>query len=241
MNLMKESFIPRLNEFTELLKAAHALHADNIKRLGAWQKELYDENEKLRQQLKSQYAEHQYRNPAGTNAIAKQLSYTNSFKEASKEGREYFQQLLQDTNEQLGSFSSHWGSYIEALGVQFMLGELKRDHQVHTTIQKFKRWWHKSRNVEIDLLALSDTHAYIVEVKNQLKEDTFKQMLTVLEKIREKVPEYAHLQMQPVFVCVHAEEKMINTTTMSGVWIIRYKGFDPIDPQHEFEWLRRDE
>jgi hypothetical protein len=28
---------------------------------------------------------------------------------------------------------------------------------------------------------------------------------------------------------------------MSGVWILRYCGFDPENPAEEFEWLRRDE
>ncbi len=237
---MTEDFVPRLNQFTELLKAAYQLHAKQIKQLGTWQTQLLGENEKLREQLKKQYDDQHYKNAAAANTVAKHLSATDTFKEKAAEVRTVFQQLVQQANEQLGSFSSHWGSYIENLGVQYMLALLKKEYQVHTTIQKFKRWWHKSRNVEIDLLAVSDTHAYVVEVKNQLKEETFKQMLTMLEKIREKVPEYAHLQIQPVFICVHAEEAIINTTVMSGVWIIRYRGFDTDDPKDEFEWLRKD-
>ncbi|MEQ1678586.1 MAG: DUF234 domain-containing protein [Chitinophagaceae bacterium] len=240
MKEMTEDFVPRLNQFTELLKAAYQLHAKQIKQLGAWQTQLKDENKKLQEQLKKQYDEQQYKNANAANTVAKHLSATDTFKEKATEVRAVFQELVQQANEQLGGFSSHWGGYIENLGVQYTLAMLKKDYQVHTSIQKFKRWWHKSRNVEIDLLGISDTHLYVVEVKNQLKEDTFKQMLTVLEKIKEKVPEYAHLQIQPVFICVHAEEPLINTTVMSGVWIIRYRGFDNDDPKEEFEWLRKD-
>lgn len=241
MKAMKEDFVPRLNEFTELMKEAYALHADNIKRLGNWQKEIYDENQKLREELKQLHQVHQYKNSAGANSIAKQLSLTAAFKEAARESRTAFQEMVEISNKHLGGLSSHWGSFLETFAVQYLLNTLKREYGVHTTFQKFKRWWHKSRNVELDLLAISDTHAYVAEVKNQLKEDTFKQMLTSLEKIKEKIPEYAHLKLQPVFVCVHAEEAVVKTTTMSGVWIIRYCGLDQENGKEEFEWLRKDE
>ncbi|MBL7729928.1 MAG: hypothetical protein JNM88_02030 [Chitinophagaceae bacterium] len=241
MKTMKEDFVPRLNEFTEMLKETYSLHAENIRRLGDWQKELADQAEMVKNELREMYQVHQPRHSSAVTTLAQQLAYTNAFKEAAREERSAFQQLVQQTNEHLGRLSSFWGSHIEALGVQHMLNTLKKHYGVHTSIQKFKRWWHKSRNVEVDLLAVSDTTAYIVEVKNQLKEDTFKQMLAVLDKIKEKVPEYAHLKMQPVFVCVHAEEKVVQTTLMSGLWIIRYCGFDTENAKEKFVWLRKDE
>ena len=152
-----------------------------------------------------------------------------------------FQNAIDDTNFQLGMLGTHWGGYLEQIGVQFMLNTLRADYGVHTSFQKFKRFWHKTRNVEIDLLALNDTTAYVVEVKNQLKETSFIQMLATLDKIKEKVPEYAHLKIQPVFVCIHAEEPIIKTATMSNLWIVRYKGFDRDRPIDSFEWMRKDE
>lgn len=238
---MRENFIPRLNEFTELLKLAYARHAETIVELGDMQKELLDKNGKLREDLKALYDVKKYSDPQVANRLANLLTYTSCWRASVTEERQAFQLFIRRTNEQLGSFSSHWGSYLESLGVQYMLNSLKKDHGVHTSIQKFKRWWHKSRNVEIDLLALSDTHAYVVEVKNNLKEETFKQMLTVLDKIREKIPEYAHLRLQPVFVCMHAEEKIVQTSLMGGIWIVRYCGFDPDNPKDEFVWLRKDD
>lgn len=238
---MNEEFIPKMNEFIELLKETSRLHAENITRLSAFQNELSTENERLTKAIKKQQLEMDDKGYKLSHLLEHQLKACAEFKEAVNESRAAFQHLINDTNQQLGKFSSYWGGYIETIGVFYMLNTLKKEYGVHTTFQKFKRWWNKSRNVEIDLLAISDTHAYIIEVKNQLKEETFKQMLTVLEKIKEKIPEYNHLKLQPVFICMHAEEKIVQTSTMGGIWVIRYKGFDPSDPKDEFEWLRKDE
>jgi len=233
MKEMQEKFIPRLNRFSELLKETYSFHIENILRLDAVQKDLLAAKNRLQDQ-------EQLTAVLPDTSVAKYLAECSDFEKSIKAWQTLFHKHITDTNLQLGLLSSHWGGYIEHIGVQFMLGTLKREYKVHTTFQKFKRWWHKSRNVEIDLLAISDTHAYVVEVKNQLKEETFKQMLVILEKIKEKVPEYEHLIIQPVFICVHADSAVVNTGKMSGLWIVRYKGFDRENPVDEFEWLRKD-
>jgi hypothetical protein len=236
-----ELFTNRLGAFIELLKDTQKRHAEYTLRLGEWQKNMLDENSRMQRLAAvklelnevSDYDQQQ-------EFFQQQIEDAKEFEKAAKAFRTIFQRHIDDTNFQLGMYSSHWGGYIEGLGVQYMLNTLRKEHGVHTSFQKFKRYWHKSKNVEIDLLAVSDTHAYIVEVKNQLKEETFVQMLKILDKIKEKVPEYAHLKMRPVFVCMHAEEKIIRTATMGGLWILRYKGFDRDSPIDSFEWLRKD-
>lgn len=238
---MKENFVPRLNEFTELLKSVYAMHAENIVKLGKVQKDLRAQNDKLREEIKKTRELKQYNEKQMNRQLSQLYNLSSVWQGAMGEQRKAFQYFIHRTNEQLGSFSSHWGSYLETLGVQYMLNTLKKDFGMHTSIQKFKRCWHESRNVEIDLLGISDTHAYVVEVKNKLKEETFKQMLITLDKIKEKIPEYAHLTLQPVIICMYAEEQVVNTSLLSGVWIVRYCGFDPENARDEFEWLRRDD
>ena len=237
-----EIFITRLSAFMEMLKDTHKVHVEHIVRLGEWQKKLMDENTQIQKQAAIELELSKMPGyPQPVEFFQQQIEDAREFEKAAKAFRTIFQQHIDDTNFQLGMYSTHWGGYIEALGVQYMLTTLRRDHGVHTSFQKFKRFWHKSKNVEIDLLAISDTHAYIVEVKNQLKEDTFIQMLKILDKIKEKVPEYAHLQLRPVFVCIHAEEQIVRSATLGGVWIVRYTGFDRESPIDSFEWLRKDE
>jgi hypothetical protein len=239
MENTNDIFLSRLGAFIELLKDTQKIHMEHILRLGEWQKELLDENTRMQKMAAVKMELSQA--PAEQEFFRQQIEGAKQFDKAARAFRTVFQEHIDDTNFQLGMYSTHWGGYIEGLGVQYMLTTLRRDHGVHTSFQKFKRFWHKSKNVEIDLLAISDTHAYIVEVKNQLKDETFIQMLKILDKIKEKVPEYAHLKLRPVFVCMHAEDQIVRTTTMSGLWIVRYKGFDRDSPIDSFEWLRKDE
>jgi hypothetical protein len=243
MQLTPNEFTKKLNAFSEMLKETHHLHAENIVRLGKMQKELAAANKILMDNLTlPTMEESEDLIQKQKLLIQEQVRLCKSFEITCKTQRPIFQQFIDDTNLQLGMFSSHWGGYIEWLGVQYMLATLKRDYAVHTTIQKFKRWWHKSRNVEIDLLAISNTHLYVVEVKSQLKEETFLQMLTILEKIKDHLPEYGHLKIQPIFMCVDTDEQLIRTSLMGGIWILRYIGVDNVinTQANSFEWLRKD-
>jgi hypothetical protein len=241
-NEMTQSFLPKLNAFTEQLKEAHLQHAAHVEELTALLKDLKLENDLMRKHIEVQSV----LNPASITEqfkaqMQQHLENLGRLENHAKTFGTIFQNVIDDTNLQLGMLATHWGGYLEQIGVHFMLNTLKADYGVHTSFQKFKRFWQKTRNVEIDLLALSDTTAYVVEVKNQLKEASLKQMLTTLEKIKEKVPEYSHLKIQPVFVCIHAEDQYVKAVTMANLWVVRYKGFDRIRPIDSFEWLRKDE
>lgn len=238
---MTEQFVPQLNEFTELLKEMRNAHAAHIVTLSAMQKDL-QQNQKIMiagLRLESEG------NPIAEATIPRKtieqfMEDCHTFEEKMKVFRTIFQKQIDDTNIALGGISGLWGGYIENIGVQYMLNSLRKDFGVHTWFQKFKRYWHKSRNVEIDLLALSDTHAYIIEVKNQLKPEGFSQILTILDKMEEHLPEYNHLIKQPIMMCMHVDEHIMKTAVLGGVWILRYKGFDRDKPQDSFEWLRKD-
>ena len=239
--IINEIFVPRINRFIELFKDASYMQGQQIMRLRNWQAELKKENNLLIAQLRTGIKEAR---------IAKEeliyrdmldiLKYCEDFEKNAKPIRDTFQKYINDLNYGLGTLSSHWGGYVEKLGVQFMLNTLRKDFGIHTSFQKFERFWDNKETVEIDLLAISDTHAYVVEVKSHLREDTFIQMLYILDKIRNKIPEYNHLKIQPVFVCIYAEEAIVRSTLLSGLWIVRFDNFNPDKPQKNFEWLRKD-
>jgi hypothetical protein len=240
---INERFVPFVNRFIELFKEARQMHATHIIQIKYWQKELKRDNDLLIDQLITGIEEEAY--IADREALLKKmldnLTYCEDFKKYADSFRGIFKKYIDDLNIGLGTLSNHWGGYIETLGVQYMLNTLRKDFGIHTSFQKFERFWDKNKKVEIDLLALSDTHAYVVEVKSHLREDTFTQMLYILDKIYNKIPEYKHLKIQPVFVCMYADEAIVHSTTLSGLWIVRYNEFAPDNPLRNFEWLRKDE
>lgn len=238
---MNELFIPRMNRFIELFSNASKMHAEHVRRLQYWQRELNKENKQMIGELQHGMSEaHMADEKSIYEKMQDYLAYCNDFEEYAKSLRGIFQEYINDCNHGLGTLGNHWGRYVELLGVQYMLHKLRKYCGIHTSYQKFERVWEDKEQVEIDLLAVSDTHVYVVEVKSHLKEDTFIQMLYILDKIRNKIPEYSHLKIQPVFVCTYADEDIIHTTTLSGLWIVRYNNFNPDRPQKNFEWLRKD-
>ncbi len=237
MEEMQSHFIPRLNEFSELMRTVNRLHGKHIVETG-------EQIKQLKHQFEMNAKEIYLNHPVGDNKELKEeyqlfLQKTKELQDHFKAFRVIFQNHVNDTNFQLGMFSTFWGSYIEQKGVEYMLQSLRRDYQVHTWYQKFKKYWHKSRNFEIDLLALSDTHAYLIEVKNQLKKEVIHQVLTNLEKLREQAPEYNHLQKQVIIMCCHAEDDVVNTLVWGNIWIMRYTGFDTNKTEESWEWIRK--
>lgn len=240
---INELFVPRANRFIKLLNEATQMQSQHIKQLKECQRELSRENKLLIAELKTGIKEARRGNDEFTmyRKMLENMTYCKDLEQYITSLQEAFQKYTKDLNIGLGTLSSHWGGYVEKLGVQFMLSMLKKDFGVHTSFQKFERLGDNKETVEIDLLAISDTHVYVVEVKSHLKEETFIQMLYILDKIRRKIPEYSHLKIQPVFVCAYARKAIVRSTILSGLWIVRYNNLNPDKPQKSFEWLRKDE
>ena len=235
---MGKTFIPRLNEFTEMLKDVNKQHANNIVSVGEQLKHLNHSIEIMKTELKAVKIFQKINNKEKelTDPYEKLEENIKIFEQHIKAYRSIFQNHISDTNQMLGRISGHWGGYVEQVGVEYILNLLRENYGVHTWYQKFKRYWHKSKNVELDLVALSDTHAYIVEVKNQLRPEIINQILSSQDKIKEHLPELEKLQKQSVVMCVHAnDEIIINMLKCANVWILKYIGFDN-DKQTKVAW-----
>jgi hypothetical protein len=227
-----------LNRFNTHLKEMTAHHVKYIRKMGDWQRELRIATDDFlhqvqvgakRMEINDQADKIQSLLPYG--ALGMQLEA------AQKAFRKIFEQHIDETNKIFGAYSGHWGGYIENVGIQQALVYLQKNKEVHTSLQKFTRKMNKVR-VTIDLIALSETHCYIVDVKNQLKVEHFPAFDKNLYKLREIAPEYHHLIMQPILVCFHADPFMIDyMKDNQSVWILRYHGFDKENPQNTFSWL----
>jgi hypothetical protein len=194
VEIMHEQFVPQLNEFIELLKKTQTMHVDYIVKLSDLQKELRYENEKLKKSWQLEDKPVLVNEGEFLEFIQKQVQYCQDLEKQLKLFRGFYKDHIEDTNLMLGRVSNHWGGYIESIGVQYLLNYLRKNHQAHTFIEKFKRYWHKSRNIEIDLLALSNSHVYHVEVKTHLKSEFLIPLQVNLSKFKENVLEYSHLE-----------------------------------------------
>jgi len=243
MEEMYKTFIPNLNEFSKMFKEIQSLHVKHIVDLSEQQKFIREDLKDLRKDLEIESKKQQL-NDVNIEQTPKYIEIENKIQTSEKHiaaFRQIYQQYIKDTNTLLGRVSNHWGGYIEQVGVEFILNILRNDYGVHTWYQKYKKYWHKSKNVELDLVAFNDTHVYIIEVKNILKPEAIKQVLTSLDKIKEHVPELNHLIKQPVILCLHADEELLRMFTLANIWVMKYAGFEDENPGNDWIWLHRQE
>ena len=231
-----------LNRFNTHLKEMTADHVKYIRKLSEWQSELRKSTKDLIHEVQVGIKKAEINDE--TERIETLLNYgaiSIQLEKAQIKYHDIFQQHIDETNKIFGAYSSHWGSYIESVGVAAALVFLKKDREIHTSLQRFTRHMSKIR-VTIDLLALSETHCYIVDVKNQLKIEHFHAIDKDLYKLRQIAPEFHHLMFQPILVCFHADPFMIDYIAENKeVWILRYHGFDKEEPKNTFSWLYKGE
>ena len=125
---MRELFIPQLNEFTELQKQTHKIHVEYILSLSKWQKNLLEENEKLKERWKSAVKPGWVDDKPFRVYIEEQLSACKTFEQEVKKLRIVFGDHIEDTNFMLGKISNHWGGYVESIGVRYLLDYLRKHY-----------------------------------------------------------------------------------------------------------------
>lgn len=228
-----------LNRFNTRLKEMTATHVSYIRKMNEWERALRASTQDILHQI--QVGVKRLELNDDSDKIQSLLTYGAlgiQLEKSEQAFHKIFQQHIDETNKVFGAFSSHWGSYIESVGVIHVLNYLQKHREVHTSCQQFNRKKDKQR-VSIDLLALSDTYCFVIDVKNQLKVEHLDSLDKNVSKLRAIAPEYHHLVMQPVLVCFHADPFMINYLAKDNqsTWILRYHGFDKENPHNGFSWL----
>jgi hypothetical protein len=227
-----------LNRFNTRLKDMTATHVKYIRKMGEWERQLRASTKDILHEIQVGVKRLELHDE--TDKIQLLLNYGAlgiQLEKAEQTFHKIFEQHIDETNKIFGAFSSHWGSYIESVGVIHVLNYLQKHRGVHTSYQQFNRKMDKQR-VSIDLVALSATHCYVIDVKNQLKVEHLVSLEKNLWKLRAIAPEYHHLVMQPILVCFHADPAMENyLQEHQSTWVLRYHGFDKEQPKNSFSWL----
>ncbi|MBV7533163.1 hypothetical protein [Chitinophaga sp. sic0106] len=231
-------FLPSLNDFNLLFNQITKAHLEHLQLLNKWHTDIRQECDKLMTQMQGGI-DATPDNSKYYPAMLENLSHTMEFYDAINGFREAFHMFVEETNEQLSCFSTHWNGHLERLAINYVANYLKKVYEVHTSYIKFKRCWGNGANafVEADMIAINDTHLFITEAKKSLKEENFYKTLYNRDRLKERMPEYKHLHFQPLFICETVEDSVARKAKESGLWILRYRGFDANYPVNTFEWL----
>lgn len=228
---MHAEFDKNINTFMTLFRQAVKLQAEHIVTLSKQQRELFITQKELKSENLS--------SDLDTEEWEHFLEQCELFDYQMKMARVYFKEHIKNVNKELGSFSSLWGNYIEQLAVNHFNNVMKDELAVHTYMQKIKRIWGKNKGVEIDVLALNDETAFLIEVKTQLKAEHITQILAVCEKFEAMFPEFSTLKLQPIMMCVNCEEEIVSLYKEKSIWIIQYQKEEHTTESPVWKWLHK--
>ena len=62
----------------------------------------------------------------------------------------------------------------------------------------------------------------MIEVKNQLKPEHLKQVLTTCEKIEAFFPELKSFKLQPIIMCINSDDEIIEEFSNKKIWVMQY-------------------
>ncbi|NIG54155.1 hypothetical protein [Chitinophaga sp. Cy-1792] len=237
MNTFSEKFIPRLNEFKELLREIHKLHQQHSQNFQQWHRNIERECQQLLQQMNT-----------GINAIAadnkyfesmlSNLSHCMELQEALTTFSDVFNEYIEDTNEVLGQFSNHWNGHLETLSIKYLEKSLQHEYSTHTFIQKYKHTIPNTEILEADHIAISDTTCFVSHFDNPVFSSLLPDTLTIQSYANTLIPGTSHLHLQPVIICIQPNETLFQKALSLNCWVLKYEGFDPETARHAFQWYR---
>jgi len=157
------------------------------------------------------------------------------FKEELKESRKEFDSRFR-------KFDSNWGRFIESL-VRPGLIDLFDKHDIHlrATYANIFEFKDKIRYYEIDLLAVNDIYAVVVEIKTTLTVEDVNEHLERMQKIQELPPRDFNLKGKSILgavagISIKAEADKY--AQKKGLYVLTQKGnlLDMLNPMHPKEW-----
>lgn len=82
---------------------------------------------------------------------------------------------------------------------------------------------------EFDIIAISDKHAFVVEVKSRPKNEYLYEFINNLEKFEKLFPEYGDKQLIPVFGSLRFDDDLIKLAVREKIYLLAYREWEYMD------------
>jgi hypothetical protein len=130
---------------------------------------------------------------------------------------------VKQTNKQLGELGNRWGSYTEGMAYPSLEKVLRQRFKM-TVIAPRVHSKRNNYNLELDVFGYANDgrdEAVIVEVKSQLTEENFQQMLNTLATFPKAFAEHANKKLYGIFAAVNVPENMKQRVLKHGIYLAR--------------------
>ncbi len=132
--------------------------------------------------------------------------------------------IAAQTNQAVNSLSSRWGHFVENLVAPAVLRLFQeRGIPVQEVYQRVKSA-RGSQNLEIDILAVNDDVAVVVEVKSRLTQDYVRRFLRNLSRFKTAFPHYGNYRIYGAMAAIEIDRDVDTYAENQGLFVIEQSG-----------------
>ncbi|MCS6812662.1 MAG: DUF3782 domain-containing protein [Cyanobacteria bacterium] len=146
--------------------------------------------------------------------------------------------IAAQANQAVNNLSSRWGRFVENLVAPAVLRLFQSRGIAVQEVYQRVRSVRGNRNLEIDILAVDDDVAVIVEVKSRLTQDSVQQCLQTLEQFKAAFPHYATYRIYGAVAAIEIDGDVDTYAYNQGLFVIQQSG-DTVEISNTADFIPR--
>lgn len=135
-------------------------------------------------------------------------------------------------NKQWGELANKMGTIVEDIVSPAVKPTIKKyfhDEIIDFSVNRKKQNKELNLKGEFDVVAVSETSVYLVEVKSSLRLAYLNEFETNIDKFKKLFPEYSNLKLIPIFASLRFEDDFVQEVTNRGFYAFAYREWDYMD------------
>ena len=132
--------------------------------------------------------------------------------------------IAAQANQAVNNLSSRWGRFVENLVAPAVLRIFQERGFAVQEIYQRVRSARNAINLEVDLLAVDDNVAVIVEIKSRLTQNHIRQVLNTLSQFKTAFPHFASYQIHGAVAAIEIDRDVDTYAYNQGLFVIVQAG-----------------
>ena len=167
---------------------------------------------------------------ADRRALESKAEFDRRMLEADRRAAEAEQRLVRaeaiaaQANQAVNNLSSRWGRFVENIVAPAVLRLFQERGIAVQEIYQRVRSARDAINLEVDILAVDDDVAVIVEIKSRLTQNHIRQVLNTLSQFKTAFPHYARYQIHGAVAAIEIDRDVDTYAANQGLFVIAQAG-----------------
>ncbi len=155
------------------------------------------------------------------------------FKNEMRDFKNESQRATKEMNKQWGALANKMGTLVEdiiAPAVRPVMKSFFKEEITYRVVNVQKKDTARDIRGEFDVIAASKSYLFLIETKSSPQKQHLAEFIEKkIPRFRELFPEFASLELIPVFSSLRFEDEFLEWATEAGVYLMAYREWDYMD------------